>query len=433
MANDFIHAQLLDVSQKIERDQLKEAATLLNALVKSAPNDARIHFVAASLAQKAGNPTTSLESLERALDLAPTWVEAHIEHIRAISQQRQLQLAVDAGIEALELCGDSLPLLEMCSAVAAPAGDYSAQEGFLERALLLEPRRVDILNALGVCARRLGNSARAEKHFNRARELAPGNVISITSLAAIAQSRGDVESAARDMALARQLAPDDDIVAFNAGVASGETPRTMPDAMVTSLFDDLAGGFDKHAVGQLQYVVPRRFSEIILERYPDRVFDLLDLGSGTGLVGVYLGRIQGALIGVELSSKMIEEAAKHGLYHRFHQVNLQDALAATPPEQYDVIAAADVFIYVGDLATVVADAYKVLRPGGLFLFSCEKTETTEADLVLRATQRYAHGENSIRDLCVAAGYSSVKIESLVLRTEAGLPVLGFVCHAERPR
>ena len=433
MANDFIQAQLLDVSQKIDRDELKAAATLLNALVKSAPNDARIHFVAASLAQKANNPTISIESLERALDLAPTWVEAHIEHIKAISQQRQLQLALDAGTEALELCGDSLPLLEVCSAVAAQAGDFFAQESFLERALALDPRRVDVLNALGVCARRLGNPALAEKHFNRARELAPGNVIAIASLAAIAQARGDAESAASDMALARQLAPNDAILAFNSDVASGETPPQMPDAIVVSVFDELASEFDKYAVGHLRYAVPRRFSEIILKRYPDREFDLLDLGSGTGLVGVYLGRFQGALVGVELSGKMIEEAAKHGLYQRFHQVNLRDALAATPPDQYDVIAAADVFIHVGELATVVADAFKVLRPGGLFLFSCEKTESNEADLVFRATWRYAHGEASIRDLCVAAGYSSVKIESLVLRTEAGLPVQGFVCHAERAR
>lgn len=431
MANNFIGAQLLDVSEKIERDELKQAATVLNALVKSAPDDARIHFIAASLAQKANNPTASIESLERALDLAPTWVEAHIEHIRALNRHGQLQLALGAGVEALELCGDSLPLLEMCSAVAAQAADYSAQEGFLERALALDPLRVDVLNALGVCARRLGDAERAVRHFSRARELAPGNVIAISSLGALAQSRGDVEAAARDMALARRLAPDDEIVAFNADVASGETPLTMPDAMVVGLFDDLASEFDKHAVGQLQYVVPRRFAEIIRERYPDRMFDLLDLGSGTGLVGVYLGGFQGALIGVELSSKMIEEAAKHGLYQRFHQVNLLAALAATPPEQYDVITAADVFIHVGDLANVVTDAHKVLSAGGLFLFSCEKAEITEGSLVLRATQRYAHREDSVRELCVAAGYVSVEIESLVLRNEAGLPVQGFICRAER--
>ena len=431
MANDFIKAQLLEVSQKIDRDELKDAATRLNALAKSAPNDARLYFVAASLARKANNPIAGIESLERALDLAPTWVEAHIEHIRALSLHGQSQLAIDAGNEALTLCGDSLPLLEICSAVAEQACNFTAQEAFLVRALVLAPRRVDILNSLGVCARQLGERERAEQHFLRAREFAPGNVLAIANLAAMAEERGDVESAARDLALARKLAPDDEIIAFNAGAAAGQTPSKMPDALVVSMFDRHAESFDRHLVGQLAYSVPRRLAEIIVERYPDRTFSLLDLGSGTGLVGVYLGAFNGALVGVELSGKMIEQAAKHGLYHRFHQVNLLDALAATPPEQYDVITAADVFIYVGDLSTAIPDAYKVLRPGGMLLFSCESTQEDEPDLVLRASQRYAHSEQSIRNLCSAAGFSAVAFESVDLRSEGGLPLSGFICRAER--
>ena len=431
MANDFIGAQLLDVSQKIERDELKEAATLLNALAKSAPADARIHCVAASLAQKANNPVLGIESLERALDLAPTWVDAHVARIRAISQHGHLQLAVDAGTEALTLCGDSLQLLEICSAAAAQAKSFTAQQAFLVRALALAPRRVDILNSLGVCARQLGEPERAERHFIRARELSPGNALAIANLAAIAQERGDVESAARDLALARKLAPDDEIIAFNEDAATGHTPPKMPDALVVSMFDRHAESFDRHLVGQLAYSVPRRLAEIIMERYPDRSFDLLDLGSGTGLVGVYLGAFNGALVGVELSGKMIEQAAKHGLYHRFHQVNLLEALAATPPDQYNVITAADVFIYVGDLSAAIPDAYKVLRPGGLFLFSCESTHDDEPDLMLRVSQRYAHSERSIRKLCSDAGFRAVTIEAIELRTEGAAPVSGFICRAER--
>ncbi len=403
----------------------------LNALAKSAPNDARIYFVAASLAKKANNPVAGIESIEKALDLAPTWVEAHVEHIRSLSQHGQSQLAIDAGNEALTLCGDSLQLLEICSAVAEQARNFAAQAAFLERALALAPRRVDILNSLGVCARQLGEPKRAERHFTRARALAPGTVLAIGNLAAMAEERGDVESAARDLALARKLAPDDEIIAFNEGAATGQTPSRMPEALVVSLFDRHAESFDRHLVGQLAYSVPRRFSEIILTRFPDRSFNLLDLGSGTGLVGVYLGAFNGALVGVELSGKMIEQAAKHGLYHRFHQVNLLDALAATPPEQYDVITAADVFIYVGDLSTAIPDAYKVLRPGGLFLFSCESTDVDEPDLVLRASQRYAHSEQSIRNLCSAAGFSAVTFESVDLRSEGGSPLSGFICRAER--
>ena len=433
MANDFIGAPLLDVSAKIEGDELKEAATVLNALASSAPNDARIHFIAASLAQKANNAVLGITSLERALDLAPTCVAAHVARIRAISLHGQLQLAVDAGTEGLTLCGDSLPLLEICSAAAAKAENFVAQEAFLVRALVLAPRRVDILNSLGVCALALGETARAEQHFVRARELAPGNVIAISSLAAIARERGDLESATRDLLLATTLAPDDEIIAFNESAITGRTPPKMPAALVVPMFDSHAATFDKHLVGNLAYGVPRRLAEIILERFPDRTFNLLDLGSGTGLVGVYLGAFKGALVGVELSGKMIEQAAKQGLYHRFHQVNLLDALRDTPPDQYDVITAADVFIYVGELATAIKDAHKVLRAGGLFVFSCESTLDAEPDLVLRASQRYAHSEQSMRKLCVSAGFVNVEIEAAELRTENRLPMPGFICRAERAR
>ena len=96
MANDFIGAQLGNVGQQIERGELRAAATLLNALVKSAPRDPRIHFLAASMAQKAGNLPACIQSLERSLDLSPDWVDAHVARIRAMSQLGEHQLALDA-------------------------------------------------------------------------------------------------------------------------------------------------------------------------------------------------------------------------------------------------------------------------------------------------------------------------------------------------
>ena len=134
MANDFIGAQLGSVGQQIERGELKAAATLLNALVKSAPQDPRIYFLGASMAQQAGNLPACIQSLERALDLAPEWVDAHVARIRAISELGEHQLALDASTEALEICGENLALLEMAAAAADRADVIEQQEKFLERA-----------------------------------------------------------------------------------------------------------------------------------------------------------------------------------------------------------------------------------------------------------------------------------------------------------
>ena len=80
----------------------------------------------------------------------------------------------------------------------------------------------------------------------------------------------------------------------------------------------------------LKYKLPREVAHIINERYPDRKLNVLDLGCGTGLLGACLGRIDGALVGVELSKPMIDQAIKHGVYDRFHNVDLLEALEATP-------------------------------------------------------------------------------------------------------
>jgi ubiquinone/menaquinone biosynthesis C-methylase UbiE len=77
---------------------------------------------------------------------------------------------------------------------------------------------------------------------------------------------------------------------------------------VITIFDSYAERFDQHLVGALQYRVPRRVAESLKAKHPDGRFNLLDLGCGTGQVAAYLGRIQGHIIGVDLSDKMIEQA-----------------------------------------------------------------------------------------------------------------------------
>ena len=63
----------------------------------------------------------------------------------------------------------------------------------------------------------------------------------------------------------------------------------------------------------LKYKAPERTAQILTELHPDRRFNLLDLGCGTGLLGVYLGPINGFIIGVDLSARMIEQAGADAL------------------------------------------------------------------------------------------------------------------------
>ena len=159
--------------------------------------------------------------------------------------------------------------------------------------------------------------------------------------------------------------------------------------------------------------------------------NVLDLGCGTGLLGVCLGRLDGFLIGVDISMKMIEQAARHNVYDRFHNANLLDALRDTPDSTYEVVAALDVFIYAGDLTDTVPDAFRLIVPHGDFLFSCEAAPEDGPDLVLQASGRYAHKRSHAMAVCREAGFTSVEIEDLVLRYEGDQPVQGFLVSARK--
>jgi predicted TPR repeat methyltransferase len=198
------------------------------------------------------------------------------------------------------------------------------------------------------------------------------------------------------------------------------------------MYDSFAPLYDQHVVAGLKYKLPREVARMITERYPDRKLNVLDLGCGTGLLGACLGRIEGALVGVDLSRPMLDQALRHGVYDRFHNVDLLDALEATPESLYDVIAALDVFIYAGDMTRAVPDAYRILRSGGHFIFSCERALDDEADLVLRPSQRFAHKPSHLEALCRSAGFEQVTIETMPLRYENNQPVEGFLVIARKP-
>jgi predicted TPR repeat methyltransferase len=169
---------------------------------------------------------------------------------------------------------------------------------------------------------------------------------------------------------------------------------------------------------------------MIKQWHPDRKGDVLDLGCGTGLLGVSLGPIEGVLVGVDLSAGMLEQAGRHRVYDSFHHVNLLDALLATPASLYHVIAALDVFVYVGCLDAAIPNALRVLLPGGRFVFSCETGGT--GDYALQSSYRYTHQRDYVQRLLGAAGFEDVSMKNLILRHEANQPVEGFLVVARKP-
>jgi predicted TPR repeat methyltransferase len=92
---------------------------------------------------------------------------------------------------------------------------------------------------------------------------------------------------------------------------------------------------------------------------------------------------------------------------------------------FDLIIAADVFPYVGDLAQTLEACRRHLKAGGLFAFSIESVEGGP-DYILRATNRYAHSSGYVRQLAQRNGFVEAVCEEVMVRKNKGEPVGGYI-------
>jgi predicted TPR repeat methyltransferase len=429
---DPLVKRLQAVQGLINKGKLPDAAKKLNEARKASPDDPRIYLLGMRLAEAAGNAKGAEESARKAVDLSPAWPVAVTELALLLARQNKFSDAIAFARKALQLDGNNPTVLGYAIDIAHRALQVDLAIEWLDRAIALVPDNQHLKYLLARDLRQSGNFERAIATYDVLLAAAPNYAEARLGRLQSHLQKGDLASAGKDGDALLALAPENEEHQYWSEVAHGRTPAKQPLSMVRKMYDGIAEVFDQHLVAGLKYKLPREVARIITERYPDKKLNVLDLGCGTGLLGACLGRIDGGMIGVEISTKMIEQAAKHGVYDRFHNVDLFDALRETPPALYDVVAALDVFIYVGNITGAIPDAARLLRAGGHFIFSCEAAAEDEPDMVLRRSQRYAHKPSHIEAACRAAGFSEVSIEPLDLRNEASEPVKGFLVVARKP-
>ena len=124
-----------------------------------------------------------------------------------------------------------------------------------------------------------------------------------------------------------------------------------PPGYVAEHFDAFAAGFDAQLVGALGYDIPEKIAAALQAAgalaEPGNV---LDVGCGTGLCAPWLRLGARTLIGVDLSPRMLEQAAKRGLYDSLACAELT-AFLRQAPGRFFLLVAADVLVYVGDLGS----------------------------------------------------------------------------------
>ena len=435
IASDAFTQQLQAIGQLIDQGQLQQAALALNEAQKQHPKDARVALVGVRLAERAGNLPGAVQAARRAVALEPGWHVAVMELALALMRAGENAEAMEQARLAVALDANNPEVLRRAVQVARQTGHPDYALPWTGNLLQHFPDDNNLRLRYAYLLKTNKQADKAREQFQQVLQADPESTDALWGLFSCALTGDDKEEARRLIDILIIRMPDDENTRYWHAIAHDQTPPSQPNDVISSLFDDYAPRFDFHLVGGLQYKTPERVARLLLEIHPDRRFNVLDLGCGTGLLGVYLGPVNGHLIGVDLSEKMIQQAARHGVYSRFHRVNMLDALRDTPSDLYEVITCLDALVYAGDLAPIAPNAFCILKVGGHFIFTCETAaEDEEADLILRpGSNRYAHKASAAERICREAGFDDVRIEHMPrLRSEGGKDLPGFLVIARKP-
>lgn len=318
--------QLQAVEADIQAGRLADAASLLTELAHTDPNDVRVYVAGWMLASKAGNTAAALQSARRAVALAPMSALSYFCLSEALQGHGDIPAARASISHALMLEPSNLRFRGLAVNLANAQADHAAAEAHLRTAFAQKQDIPGIKTMIGNALRYQSKFDQAATWLAEAVAINPDDVDALHGLAMVAYLRDDLATAQRHLAAALKHRPTDAGYLYMDAVFRGETPAQPPEAMTRGLFDPYANRFDTHLVGALKYRVPQKVAAAILAQFPDRKLNILDLGCGTGLLGAALGPIDGFFVGVDLSRPMLDEAAKHKLYARFHQVNFSEPL-----------------------------------------------------------------------------------------------------------
>ncbi|WP_026869846.1 class I SAM-dependent DNA methyltransferase [Inquilinus limosus] len=271
-----------------------------------------------------------------------------------------------------------------------------------------------------------GQPAEAADAIRAAIEIDPGDIESHYALGQALEAAGGDAAAAYRATL--ELDPDDRMGAAVrlALIGAAPVPAQLPEAHVRTLFDQYAPRFDAALVEALRYRGPELLRRAVDRAAPEGSLDILDLGCGTGLAGLAFADRRRRLDGIDLSPGMILQAMARKLYDRLEPGEIVAALADWPI-RYDLALAADVAVYIGDLAPLFGATRRVLRPGGLLALTLEAHDGADGEgWRLGDHHRYQHSAGYVRAAAAGAGFAVIEIESAWTRTEKKVPLPGWV-------
>lgn len=302
-----------------------------------------------------------------------------------------------------------------------------------QRLLELNDKHVDALYNLAGCYREKRETKAAIKYYELVLLHDPEHDAATNNLAYTFHLIGDMERALHYYRQLLRLRPNHAPASHMIAALEGKTTSQPPDEYIKEVFDNYSATYEESLTNKLNYSVPEQLRTIVntFPGTPESFERGIDLGCGTGLSALAFQDIVNEFHGIDLSTKMIEQAREKNIYTNLIAGNILHILHERVDHQpYDFILAADVFIYLGELGEFFDMIKNCSSPHALFCFSTEKTES-KTKYQLRPSGRYAHSGNYIHETLTLNGWEVLACKDADLRKERGDWIQGDLWIAGR--
>ena len=144
---------------------------------------------------------------------------------------------------------------------------------------------------------------------------------------------------------------------------------------------------------------------------PLKYNSVLDLGCGTGLSGILFRDFTEYLSGVDLSVEMMALALDKKIYNELSEEDILQFLSKSVTNRWDVIIAASVFIYFGDLCKLFEEIYRVLNINGVVSFDLNDDPNNDYYSVFSLNGlQFQHGKNYVLSCAKKVG---LQVENII--------------------
>ena len=402
--------------------QLQQALTKSHQMLKNFPNSANIYNIAGVCNLGLLQIDAAIESFTLAIEIKPNFFDPHYNMGLALKKNGNLDTAIESYKEAIKIKSNSYETYFNMGLALTEKGDLEAAISSYKLSLNLRPSSADSYLNLGNVQFTKGEIKAAIFSYEQAVKFKPNNAVAHYNMGRALKGIGNLDAAKESFKQAIKIRPNYPDAKHLLASLEGKTTASPPRVYVERLFDQYAARFDNSLVNKLCYNVPKIIRELIIKKNKgSSLGSILDLGCGTGLIGVELKQFCQNIEGIDLSKLMLRQAEKKTVYGKLTHIDITDYLS-TAELSFDYFISADVFIYMGELSDVFDLIRNRNRTQGKLIFSTEHTE--KRGFSLEKSGRYSHSKKYIEYLCEKFNYRLSYFKKIELRKEQNKIISG---------